>query len=119
MILEDIPIFYLASKDRTTDFYWSYTGYSMFDKTKYNSHRHRVYFTAELISEIGRRVIPHDGPYAPGQGGAWDLIPPKIGYVSTNGWNNWLVKHSGGYVWKLHYARENRIDGYILGVWPD
>ena len=105
MILEDIPIFYLATKDPQTEFYWGYTGYSMFDETKYNPHRHRVYFTKELLDQIVWRQISE-------MNGNLELKP-----TSDSTMHHWFVKHASGYVWKLH--RNPEIDGYILGVWPD
>jgi len=105
MILEDIPIFYLASKDPQTEFYWGYTGHSMFDKTKHNPHRQRVYFTDELLDSIVWRQISE-------MNGNLELKPTPDGTK-----HHWLVKHVSGYIWRLE--RDLDLEGYVLGVWPD
>ena len=109
-MLEDIPIFYLASNLPYREHWWAYTGYEGAVHEKCSPHR--VYFTESFLKAFaigGDEVEGSLGFRLP----SWEMV---LKFQSCD----WVVKSlSDGRVWVLKRADPATKEGYIIGEWPD
>ena len=83
-MIEDIPIFYLCSRDRHVEHYWwGFTG--ELGSTHGQARRSRVYFTDEFLRELVERTCTDTV-------GRWELSSSGVLDRRLKTFEGWVVK---------------------------
>lgn len=111
MTLEDIPIFYLCSRDKASEWWWGFTGEDGSQRL-----RHRVYFTDEFLRELIDRTCFDCTGY-------WELSSsPGVLDKRLETFEGWVIKwkppNYDGYLWTLSHPKDGD-RAYVLGSWLD